>query len=195
MILASLEYTVHPWEHPVQHTGPGYGMGPYGYARLIYAVKAGAGDSHGNWWNATVWSECRSMAAAYFAEIADDLQEASTLSQDLSKRYSSIAEGLSRVSDKEMDATEKVALLETIREDELVCIGQVAQCAETIRPEAAALTWGGVGPTHPPDTTGRTASQPCSRTNDRRSHARIGSVFQGLRSGVERQGRRGVRRL
>ncbi len=110
------------------------------WARLIDAVKAGAGDSHGNWWNATVWSECRSMAAAYFAEIADDLPEASTLSQDLSKRYSSIAEGLSRVSDKEMDATEKVALLETIREDELVCIGQVAQCAETIRPEAAALT-------------------------------------------------------
>ena len=122
MILASLEYAVHLWEHPVQHTGPGYGMGPYGYDRLIDAVKAGAGDSHGNWWNATVWSECRSMAAAYFAEIADDLPEASTLSQDLSKRYSSIAEGLSRVSDKEMDATEKVALL------------------ETIRPEAAALT-------------------------------------------------------
>jgi len=62
------------------------------------------------------------MAAAYFAEIADDLPEASTLSQDLSKQYSSIAEGLSRVSDEEMDATEKVALL------------------ETIRPEAAALT-------------------------------------------------------
>ncbi|MED5413453.1 MAG: hypothetical protein VYC64_00750, partial [Candidatus Latescibacterota bacterium] len=76
----------------------------------------GPGDSHGNWWNATVWSECQSMAAAYFAEIADDLPEASTLSQDLSKRYSSIAEGLSRVSDKEMDAN------------------------ETIRPEAAALT-------------------------------------------------------
>lgn len=102
VILASLEYAVHLWEHPVQHTGPG--------------------DSHGNWWNATVWSECQSMAAAYFAEIADDLPEASTLSQDLSKQYSSIAEGLSRVSDEEVDATEKVALL------------------ETIRPEAAALT-------------------------------------------------------
>ena len=122
VILASLECAVHLWEHPVQHAGPVYGMGPYGYARLIEAVKAGAGDSHGNWWNATVWSECRSMASAYFAEIADDLPEASTLSQDLSKQYSSIAEGLSRVSDKEMAATEKVALL------------------ETIRPEAAALT-------------------------------------------------------
>ena len=55
------------------------------------------------------------MAVAYFAEIAADLPEASTLSQDLSKQYSSIAEGLSRVSDEEMDATEKVALLETIR--------------------------------------------------------------------------------
>ena len=81
VILASLEHAVHLWEHPVQHTGPGYGMGPYGCARLIDAVKAGAGDSHGNWWNATVWSECRSMAAAYVAEIADDLPEASTLSQ------------------------------------------------------------------------------------------------------------------
>ena len=101
---------------------PATAWAPYGYARLIDAVKAGAGDSHGNWWNTTVWSECRSMAAAYFAEIADDLPEASTLSQDLSKQYSSIAEGLSRVSDEEVDATEKVALL------------------ETIRPEAAALT-------------------------------------------------------
>ena len=78
------------------------------------------------------------MAATYFDEIADDFPEASTLSQDLSRRYGSIAEGLSRVSNKEMDGTEKVALLEAIRDDEQVCTGLVAQCAQTIRSEAAA---------------------------------------------------------
>ncbi|MBT4096206.1 MAG: hypothetical protein HOE86_01090, partial [Gemmatimonadetes bacterium] len=77
-ILASLEYAVDLWENPSRHTGRGYGMGPDGYARFIDAVKAGAGDSHGNWWNATVWSECRAMAATYFDEIADDFPAAST---------------------------------------------------------------------------------------------------------------------
>ena len=74
------------------------------------------------------------MAAAYFGEIAGAMPEISKLAQDLSGEYGSIAESLSRVSDKEMDSAEKVSLLEMTRDDEAACIAKVAQCVEVIRP-------------------------------------------------------------
>ena len=40
------------------------------------------GATHGNWWNATVWGECRNFAGAYMAEIAEWFPSAAELASE-----------------------------------------------------------------------------------------------------------------
>lgn len=128
-ILASLHYAVDLFEKPTAHARPPYGIGPHAYANYIEAVKAGHGSSHGNWWNATVWAECRRMAAAYFQEIADRHEELAPVSKPLADRYTVVAQGLTEASDKEMDGTAKISLLERTCEEETRCIQHVKELA------------------------------------------------------------------
>ncbi len=133
VILASLDYAIDLFANPTSHTHEPYGMGFGAYSRFIEAVEAGHGSSHGNWWNGIVWTECRSMASQYFEEIAIDFVDLAEEAKDLAKRYASIAEDLSKVSDKEMDKDEKVALLQRIADEEGKAVGKVAACADALR--------------------------------------------------------------
>jgi hypothetical protein len=108
----SLAFAYDLYSHPYEHTTAPYGIGPDAYRNWIAAVKQGHGKTHGAWWNATVWSECRQMAGAYLEEIAVRFPDAAEPARDLAARYATIAENLKRVSDKEMAADEKIAILE-----------------------------------------------------------------------------------
>ena len=132
-IQVSLRYAVDLFDNPTAHTRPPYGIGPDAYANFIGAIKAGHGASHGNWWNATVWAECRQMAAAYFAEIADGYEELAPIARTLSDRYAAVAKGLSEASDKAMDDAAKISLLERTCEEEKGCLQQVEELAAAMR--------------------------------------------------------------
>ncbi|MBK34676.1 MAG: hypothetical protein CME26_03985 [Gemmatimonadetes bacterium] len=114
---------------PSAYTSEPYGMGPDGYSNFIEAVEAGHGSSHGNWWNATVWAECRRMASACFTEVADEGAHVAAV-------YASIGSGLEKVSDKEMDKNEKLGHLTRLLEEEQSAIEEVGAVAEAIRTSA-----------------------------------------------------------
>jgi len=131
-ILDSLDYAVDLHKNPSSHNFKGYGVGPDAYVNWIKAVPE-HGSSHGNWWNATVWSECRTMASKYFAEIGKLYSNVSQAASQLEKIYAEIGTALSTASNKEMDAGEKVKLLEETREKEAAAIELVAALAVSLR--------------------------------------------------------------
>jgi len=125
-ILASLRYAVDMWRSPAEHSTGAYGAGPNAYDNWIEAVPA-FGSGHGNWWNATVWSECRWMAAQYSAQIGKENEGVSDLCSQLESGYLEISTNLRRVSDKQMVPEEKAELLEATRRLEDAAIGSVEQ--------------------------------------------------------------------
>jgi hypothetical protein len=114
-ILESLETAIDMWRRPMEYTDEGYGVGPRAYELWIAAAGRGEGKSHGNWWNATVWSECRQRAAEYFTEIAAADPQLAAIAAELSSRYQGIASVLQQASDKEMEAEPRIALLQQAR--------------------------------------------------------------------------------
>jgi len=79
--------------------GSHYASGLAAYDNWIGAIAQGHGNSHGNWWNGTVWSECRHMAGQYFTEIAGHHPAIAFHATELSTRYTSLGHLLHRVSD------------------------------------------------------------------------------------------------
>jgi len=130
-MLTSLDYAAELWENPVKHSLEDYGVGPTAYDNWIQAVPD-AGSGHGNWWNATVWSECRRMAADYFSRIADEKRSVTVLCARLSQAYLRIAGNLGKASDKEMNLKEKITLLQETKQLE-------AEAIEKVKKLAAAL--------------------------------------------------------
>lgn len=131
-ILASLDYAADMWKDPVEHSSEAYGVGPSAYDNWIRAVPD-FGASHGNWWNATVWSECRGMAADYFAAIAKGNTSVADLCAQIRSEYLKISENLSKASNKAMDSDEKVELLKETKQLEAAAIVKVEKLAADLR--------------------------------------------------------------
>jgi len=120
----SLGYALDLFQHPEKHSFEHYGIGPNAYDNWARAAVE-HGSSHGNWWNGTVWSECRAMASGYFAEIGQKFPAGAGQAQELSKAYREIADLLSRAADKEMEPVGKAALLTEAKDKEARVITQV----------------------------------------------------------------------
>ncbi|MCL5270040.1 MAG: hypothetical protein M1457_05710 [bacterium] len=131
-ILASLNYAVDLFARPEKHTSADYGIGPRAYDNWIAAVPK-CGASHGNWWNATVWSECRRMASEYFGEIGRRHPAVARPAADLSAAYTAIADHLAAASNKEMDAGQKINLLESAKVRETEAIDKIAALTAQLR--------------------------------------------------------------
>ncbi len=130
-VLASLDYAVDMWKNPEKHSSEACGVGPKAYDNWIKAVPE-CGASHGNWWNATVWSECRHMAAGYFSAIGAGNKSVAGFCAQLRSDYQKIAENLNKASNKTMDPDEKIALLKETKELEANAIGKVEKLAEAL---------------------------------------------------------------
>ena len=87
--------------------------------------------SGGNWWNGTVWAECRARAADYFREIASLLPSASE-ADALSTEYGAVAALLNRCSSKELEAETKVTVLAEAAEREEACIRRIEEALARI---------------------------------------------------------------
>ena len=124
----SLRYALDLFGHPEKHSFEHYGIGPNAYDNWIPAVAAGHGSSHGNWWNATVWSECRAMASGYFSEIGQKFAPVAGQARELSDAYRAIADLLSKAADKEMEPVGKSDILSQAKDKE----GRAIQQIETL---------------------------------------------------------------
>jgi hypothetical protein len=131
-VLDSLEYAVDLHRNPQQHSFPGYHIGPDAYACWKAAVSE-HGASHGQWWNATVWWECRRMAAAYFTEIAGLIPAAAAPATALAHAYTEIADLLGQLRDKALPAADKIARLDRAAAVEAQAIELVAGLAAQLR--------------------------------------------------------------
>lgn len=131
-ILASLDYAVDMFRNPAKHSSKDYAVGPLAYDNWIAAIPA-SGSSHGNWWNATVWSECRQMAARYFTEIGKANAQAESLCAQLNVEYLKIADNLKMASEKTMEPEAKIRLLKETKQLEATAIERVADLAAALR--------------------------------------------------------------
>jgi len=124
----SLEHAAELFTAPGKYCFPKYAIGPAAYDNWIAAVEGDKGGSHGNWWNATVWAECRAMASEYFRELSEvhklgDGGRARKLAED----YKNIAAKLAAASNKEMGAKEKAAVLRELKQKETEAIALVGE--------------------------------------------------------------------
>lgn len=131
-LLDSLDYAVELHWNPRRYRFPGYNIGPEAYACWKAALPE-FGTSHGQWWNATVWSECRRMAASYFAEIASLFPAVAGPALSLGRSYAEIADLLSQLRDKELAAADKLVLLDRAAVAEAQTIERVPALAAQLR--------------------------------------------------------------
>ena len=135
-IVDSLDYAIELNRSPANYSEDDYGIGPDAYSYWMDSA-AEHGASHGNWWNATVWAECRKMAAAYFEEIGQDYASVAGACAGLTSMYTEISETMEQLSDKKMDPARKVLLLRQVRRKESDAIKAVTSLANTLRPAAS----------------------------------------------------------
>jgi len=131
-IHASLEYAVDMFRNPAKHSSSDYGVGPLAYDNWIAAIPT-SGSSHGNWWNATVWSECRQMAAQYLTEIGKANAQVASLCSQLNVEYLKIADNLRTASERTMEPEAKIRLLKETKQLEATAIERVADLAAALR--------------------------------------------------------------
>lgn len=127
IIKNSLKYALSLNDNPDLHTSKPYYTGLDAYDAYIKAVKKGCGSSHGNWWNATVWGECRKMASEYFIEIGKMFTEIDAIANKLSNDYNLISQGLAKVAEKEVPIKPKVELLKEIKSLETSAMVKISE--------------------------------------------------------------------
>jgi len=105
-----------------------YYVGLQAYDAWIKAIEDGFGASHGNWWNGTVWCECKQMASGYFTEIASKHRaKISKKAMELSNQYKDLAELLDKARDKQLASNEKIEVLQKARKTEASCINEIEE--------------------------------------------------------------------
>ena len=133
IVKESLRYAVDLARNPEKYRlDSHYHVGLDAYTAWIQAVKDGHGASHGNWWNGTVWWECRKMASNYFAEIAQKFK--GKISDDASRlcnQYAKIAELVFKASDKKLADNEKIRTLREAQTIEESCIDGIEKMTST----------------------------------------------------------------
>lgn len=123
VVLESLDAAVDMAKNPDNWSIEHYYVGLQAYDMWIKAVNDGFGSSHRNWWNGTVWAECREMASNYFREIASKYQDAaSEIAKGLSNQYGSVAKLLDKARDKGLADDAKIKILREAQRAEESCI-------------------------------------------------------------------------
>jgi hypothetical protein len=122
-IESSLRFAVSAWREPAIHTSEPYGFGPIAYDNWCRAIEAGFGTTHGNWWNGTVWAECRKQMKSYFCEISHELTD-ERLGSALSILYGQIGSLLEEVSDRRLQSDLQIEKLRKAKalEEKAVCL-------------------------------------------------------------------------
>ena len=100
-----LECAIEMYSKPACFPYEGYTFGLPAYEVWLASLTKGEYDQHGHWWNAMVWSECRSQYARYFEHVAS-MKFPET--DELVRVFGEIAAHLVTSSDKELEDSKKV---------------------------------------------------------------------------------------
>ena len=130
--LASLDMALELFDRPRRYAEDGYRMGMEAWKAWIEAVEKGFGDTHGSWWNARVWGECRLMAGRYLAETELRLEGNHGL-VELAGDYTFLGTGMLMAADRKMPAAEKTSLLKELRGLEDRCVQGLRKLRERLR--------------------------------------------------------------
>ena len=127
---SALDFAVDVWRSPEQFAESPYGTGDLAYQNWLTGIDAGHGESHGNWWNAVVWGECRERAGDYFQALAAaefpgsiDQRQARELAVD----YRALSRLLYKASDKKAGARDKRRFIEQARDLDAGCVERMAE--------------------------------------------------------------------
>jgi len=121
----ALRFAIDAHRRPERLQEERYAAGPGAWDHWAAAAEE-HGASHGNWWNGTVWSECRARAADWFAETAPSIEgEAAARAEALSASYRRIAEGLAEMADRELPAPRKIELARDLKAREAAAVGEI----------------------------------------------------------------------
>jgi len=131
-IVQSLEFAGDARKNPTRYSMDGYGFGPDGYTNWIAAVDK-SGASHGNWWNATVWSECRAMASDYFGEIQMEYPAVADFAAELAEVYHDVSGLLREAGDKDLASGRKVEVLREAQQKEAMAASAMGAFAAALR--------------------------------------------------------------
>jgi hypothetical protein len=129
----SLLYALDLNMNPFNHTRKPYTCGTNAYDVWIKGIEAGYGTGHGNWWNGTVWSECRKQGALYFGEIAEAYPACSETAFKLQVLFEKMGDALLKVSNKEEKPEEQIRCLTQTKLHEEEAIVLISDLAETIQ--------------------------------------------------------------
>jgi hypothetical protein len=122
---AALMFAVELWDSPKTYAGHDFGMGPDAYQNWLAAIPEHGGE-HGNWWNATVYGECRAQAAAYLREMAELVPEAGAVAED----YTKLATLFAKAGDREATIAEKLGAVREAFETEKAAVGKLRALLE-----------------------------------------------------------------
>jgi hypothetical protein len=129
----SLDFALALFDEPTRWALDYYAMGMDAWQAWIDAVEAGHGGSHGAWWNARVWGECRLMAGRYVAEAALRLHGPHTELTELAGEYTRLGTGMHLAAGRKMDPSDKKVLLRELRGMESRCVGGLRRLREALR--------------------------------------------------------------
>ncbi len=134
IIKESLSHAVDITRSPDRYRLEHYYIGLDAYDAWIKAIKDGYGASHGNWWNGTVWWECREMASKYFSEIASKYQgKISKKATELSNQYKRLAVLLNKAKDKKLADNEKIKTLQEAQKTEKSCLNKIEELLNALK--------------------------------------------------------------
>ncbi|MCC7261183.1 MAG: hypothetical protein IT369_01545 [Candidatus Latescibacteria bacterium] len=138
LVIDSLQYARSLYYESGKHTFAPCAAGAEAYPLWARALQGPADTGHGNWWNATVWAECRAMASGYFAELAQLFPATAELGMMLADEYALIASDLSALADPEMlsRVPEKVALLQSVALRERNCVAALSDLVALLQHKA-----------------------------------------------------------
>ena len=121
----ALAFAVDAWRRPAGMTEEPYGFGPEAYERWLAALESDDIDVHGNWWNASVWGECRAFAAEYFttaAHVGGAAWLDAATARSLAERYASLATTLRGAADRTVSNAKRRDLIAEARDLDAGCM-------------------------------------------------------------------------
>lgn len=92
------EYALSVLQTPQEHQLDGFDVGLAAYDRWIDAISE-HGGTHGHWWNAAVWGQCRDYAQKFCVEVAEHLPVVAEEAYALAEQYGELAAGFRFVGD------------------------------------------------------------------------------------------------
>lgn len=90
------------------------------------AINKDNGDSHGHWWNSTVWAESRHMANSFLYEVGKKFSgKIEEESNKIIKEYKEIAKNLNIAREKGLDKKRKIEILKETQKIEKNCVREL----------------------------------------------------------------------